>query len=84
MGNDVHVTDAHRGIAEEAGVTVVVLMIVTQDDVSHWNVITAIELSLEPLRCARVAVMAVDDDDPFIRQDEGAVLVVGAPAVDML
>jgi len=81
--NDVHVAYPHRRVAEETRVTVVVLMIVTQYHIPHWHVITAIELPLEPLCCAGVAIVTVDNDDAFIGQDIGAILVIGAPAVDM-
>ena len=83
LSNNVHVTYPHRRVAEETRVTVVVLMIVTQYHIPHWHVITAIELPLEPLCCAGVAVVTVDNDDAFIGQDVGAVLVIRAPAVDM-
>ncbi len=83
VGNDVHVTYTHRRVTEKTCVTVVVLVIVTQYHIPHRHVITAVEFPLEPLCCAGVAVVTVDNDDAFIGQAVGPVLIIRAPAVDM-
>ena len=81
--NDVNVAYPHCRVAEKTCVTVVVLVIVTQYHIPHRHVITAVEFPLEPLCCAGVAVVTVDNDDAFIGQDVGPVLIIRAPAVDM-
>ncbi len=63
--------------------TVMVLVIVAQDDVSNWNVIAPVELVLEPLHRPGAAVVTVDEDDALSRQYVGAELAIRTPAKHM-
>ena len=81
--NDVCVADAHRRVGEGAGIADVGLVIVAQDDVSHGHVVALIKLLLQPFHGTGVAVVAVDNDDAFVREDIDAELVVRPPPVDV-
>ena len=81
--NDIHMADADGGVGENARVANVVRMIVTQNDVSHGDVMALEKLFLEPLRGIGAAVVAVDDDDALVGEDVDAVLVIRTPPEDV-